>query len=259
MTGVLDTVKSLRRSAKSARDAAILDDDPSALEHARAQLQKAIDLLEPLIPRTKNAPLTEADKEHALRLYQCLGSLGGTWRDAAELETDAGKKRSHWDRSIACYDDGYKIESGTHEVYPDFKFCDSYNLLQRLVVRVLRVPRCRTDPDTDLGKGLNVPKELAEAERVINSQLEDPRKDDAWAMADLAMLLILRGQPREKAWQKFAESNRSNEAYETNHRAFTALVKSAERDKEPPDWLPAAQDTVAWLAERLQTLYGIEV
>jgi hypothetical protein len=47
--------------------------------------------------------------------------------------------------------------------------------------------------------------------------------------------------------------------YETNHRAFAALVKSGERSESPPPWLRAAEDTVAWLAERLETLYAIEV
>jgi len=258
MSAVLDTVKSLRQSAKSARDAAVLDRDPLALEVARSLLQRAISLLTPLIPM-RGAEWTRTNRDHAERLYQCLGSLGGTWRDSAEFEGDDEKRRAHWDRSIACYDDGYTIESGTHDDYPDFEFADSYNLLQRLVVRVLREPRCLGDGSKDLGKGLNVPEELAGAERLISHQLEGPRKDDAWAMADLAMLRILSGQSRESAWQKFAESNRSSQAYEANHRAFTALVASVARNDPPPDWLPPAKDTVIWLAERLKTLYGIEV
>jgi hypothetical protein len=258
MSGVLEAVKDLRKLAKSSRDAAVLDQDPIALEHARSQLEKAIALLQPVVPR-KGAAWNDADKKHAQRLYECMGSLGGTWRDAADLEADDEKKRSHWDHSIEYYDEGYRIESGTHEDYPDFEFHDSYNLLQRLVVRVLREPRCLRDGDTQLGRDLNVPAELARAERIINDQLRGPRKDDAWAMADLAMLLILGGQSRDRAWQKFAEDNRSSEAYEANHRAFAALVKSGEQGEPQPEWLPAAKETVIWLAAKLQTLYGIEV
>jgi hypothetical protein len=261
MTDVLETVKNLRKAARAARDAAVLDHDLEALDDARSHYQEAIDLLTPLIP-ARDTKWGETDKEHAQRLYQCLGSLGGTWRDAAEVEPDIQKKRSNWDKSITCYDAGYKIESGTNERYPDFKFYDSYNLLQRLVVRILREPRCLTNGEKDLGRGLNVPKELDKAESIIKGQLAEPdgpRKGDAWGMADLAELLILRGQNRETAWHKFAERNRSIEAYETNHRAFTALVKVAEQAKLPPPWLPGAKDTVLWLAERLKTLYGIEL
>lgn len=257
---VLEKVKELRNSAKTARDEAVLDHDLNALDDARSHYQEAIDLLTPLIP-ARDTKWTETDKNQAQRLYQCLGSLGGTWRDAAELEPDIQKKRSNWNESIDCYDAGYKIESGTDERYPDFKFCDSYNLLQRLVVRILREPRCLTDEDKELGKGVNVPIELAKAEREITKLLDDPklRKGDAWAMADLAELLILRGQSQETAWHQFAEHNRSSEAYETNYRAFTALVRVAEQAESPPPWLLGAKDTVHWLVERLKTLYGIEV
>jgi tetratricopeptide (TPR) repeat protein len=258
MTDVLEKVKNLRKAARTARDAAVLDHDLDALDDARSHYEEAIALLTPLIP-ARDTKWSETDKEHAQRLYQCLGSLGGTWRDAAELEPDTRKKQSNWNQSITCYDDGYKIESGTNELYPDFKFCDSYNLLQRLVVRILREPRCLVDGDKELGRGLNVPKELANAEREINNQLDGPRKEDAWAMADLAALLILHGQSHETAWHKFAERNRSSEAYETNHRAFASLMKVAEQAESPPPWLSGVKNTVLWLAERLKTLYGIEV
>jgi hypothetical protein len=258
MTDVLQEVKRLRASAKSLRDAAVLDGDVITLKDARAELEKAVELLRPVVP-VRGSQWPDADKEYGLRLYQCLGSLGGTWRDGAELALDDGAKNECWHQSVKYYDEGHAIESGTHDRYADFGFVDSYNLLQRLVVRVLRAPRCLDNPSTELGHGLNVPQELATAERIVNEQLEGPRRNDAWAMADLALLLILRGHTREQAWRKFAESNRSNEAYESNHRAFAALVKSGEKHEEPPRWLLAARETMAWLAERLKTLYGIEV
>jgi len=258
MTDVLQQVKDRRASAKSLRDAAMLDADPLALEDARAELEKAVALLRPVVP-VRGSQVSDADKEFALRLYQCLGSIGGTWRDAAELALDDAAKDQCWHHSVQYYDEGYAIESGTHDKYANFAFVDSYNLLQRLVVRVLRTPRSLDDASRELGHGLNVPQELAEAERIVNQQLDGPRKNDAWAMADLALLLILRGRTREEAWRRFAESNRSQEAYESNHRAFAALVKSGEKHEAAPRWLPAAKDTVTWLAERLKTLYGIEL
>jgi hypothetical protein len=266
LTDVLETVKDRREDAKEARDAAILDHDLEALADARLFLQEAIDLLKQFIPAREAEP-SDTEKTYAQRLYQCLGSLGGTWRDAAELESDLEKKRLYWDKSIACYDEGYRIESGTHEGYPDFGFADSYNLLQRLVVRILREPRCLTDGNEELGKGLNVPEELARVELKIKDQLAEPdgfsqrgsRKGDAWAMADLAEVLIFRGQSCATAWREFAKHNRSSEAYGTNYRAFTALINAAAQSKLPPLWLPAAKETVLWLAERLKTLYDIEV
>jgi hypothetical protein len=236
----------------------VLDQDPSALEDARSQYDGAIRLLKPRMPG-RGDTWNDLQKEYGLRLYQCLGSLGGTWRDGAELETDAREKQTCWDRAIGCYDEGYGIESGSDQRYPDFQFADSYNLLQRLVVRILREPKCLNDPSVELGKGLAVPQELARAEQIVAGQLNEVRMNDAWAMADLALLRILRGQPREDAWRQFAESNRSSEAYEANHRAFAALVKSGEQHEHSPQWLAAARDTVGWLAERLKTLYAIEV
>jgi hypothetical protein len=261
MTDVLKEVKGLRTSATSLRDAAVLDGNALALEDARAELEKAVALLRPLVP-VRGSQWSDADKEYGLKLYQCLGSLGGTWRDLAELAVEDVAKNDCWDQSMKYYDEGHAIESGTHDRYANFGFVDSYNLLQRLVVRVLRAPRCLESQSTELGHGLNVPQELAAAERIVNEQLAEPdgaRKNDAWAMADLALLLILRGHTREEAWRKFAESNRSSQAYESNHRAFAALVKSGEKHEDSPRWLTAARETVAWLAERLKTLYGIEV
>ena len=258
MNVVLDKVKELRKSAKSSRDAAVLDRDVGALDDARAEYTRAIGLLRPLVP-PRGAEWSDLEREYATRLYQCLGSLGGTWRDAAELEGEAGQKQACWDRSISCYDEGYGVESGSDVRYPDFRFADSYNLLQRLVVRILREPRCLEDGSLDLGKGIDVPQALERAERTVRDQLNGARKNDAWAMADLACLLILRGRSQSDAWRMFAESNRSSEAYETNHRAFAALVKAGEQHERPPAWLPAASETVAWLGERLRTLYAIEV
>jgi hypothetical protein len=258
MTDVLQQVKRLRTSAKSLRDAAVLDADARALEDARAELEQAVALLRPVVPG-RGSQVSDGDKEFAMRLYQCLGSIGGTWRDSAELALDDVAKNQCWRQSVQYYDEGYAIESGTHDKYANFAFVDSYNLLQRLVVRVLRTPRSLDDPSSEIVHGLNVPQELAKAERIVNQQLHGPRENDAWAMADLALLLILRGHTREEAWREFAETNRSQEAYESNYRAFAALVKSGEKHEAPPRWLPAAKDTVTWLAERLNTLYGIEV
>jgi len=261
MDSVEKEVQGYRKAAKAKRDKAIRNNDPTVLPDARSDLQNAITLLEPLIP-ARGSKFGDTDEKYTKLLYQCLGSMGGTWRDEAELESDGEQKGLCWDQSVSYYDEGYKIESGNDDRYPDFKFCDSYNLLQRLVARVLRDFRCLTDGDTKLGKGLNVPEELARAEREISDQVAEPsgpRKKDPWAWADYAEVLILRGKNHEAAWEKFIKGILSIEAYEANHRAYTSLVRAAEQAEPPPSWLPAARETVRQLSEKLKSLYEIKV
>ena len=271
---VKDKVNPLRNEARTTREMAILNHDLDSIEEAATLLQQAIGLLRPHLPDRNQIPST-IEKTYAQKLYQCLGSLGGTYRDAAELNADPDQQQEYWDLSIQYYDEGYQIEAGMDPRYPDFGFVDSYNLLQRLVVRILREPDCLTHEDRDLGTGLNVPRELEMAEREIRTQLDEASDDsqhndhnsghqgsragDPWAMADLAQLMIFCGEAQADAWRHFGEKTRSKEAYETNHRAFSALVTSGEKTQPPPSWLPAARDTVRWLADKLNTIYGIEV
>jgi hypothetical protein len=118
-------------------------------------------------------------------LSQSHGSLGGTWRDAWRL----GLKEGAIEKAIDAYDAGYEVEQ--QRLGPPCEALDSYNLLQRLVVRILRHPSCLDDRDTDAGSGLNVPEQLEQARDEIKRQI-DAGRTDSWAKADSVLAEAMR-------------------------------------------------------------------
>ena len=141
-------------------------------------------------------------------LSQTYGSQGGTYRDAGDFE-----------RAIECYDQCYKIEL---ERITQCQHKDSYNLLQRLVVRILHA---RKVPSGDEAvHGLNMCVALDDARKEIERQVFSGR-NDSWALADLALVRFLSGQDAEQAIRDLEGRKSDASFYESTLVVVEALIK----------------------------------
>lgn len=160
-TELLAHVRTVRANAKELRERKQFDS-------AIAQLEEAIDDLEEMLGTVRQTqdwkqilPILEA-------LSQTYGQLGGTWRDAR----DFSKAAEYYDKGNA-YEEERRREGGA---------MDSYNLLQRLVVRLLGNPSLVDDAE--------FAAKLREVRNTIQEQFGYGR-NDSWGIADLALAQIL--------------------------------------------------------------------
>jgi tetratricopeptide (TPR) repeat protein len=151
-------------------------------ELAVAPLREAIHRLESIGAPDPDAPgpASEGEREIALQLADCWGMLGGVYRTAGDLHA-----------AREAYDSGARYESS-----PRFNILNTYNQVNRLVVRVLHRPALLADPAPPvdgLPGGESLPELLARAAAEIDRQLNAKREDKAWALADLMMVRVLGG------------------------------------------------------------------
>ena len=134
-------------------------------------------------------------------LSQTYGSLGGTWRDAGER----AQAREKYDKGNE-YEEQRRQHCGAK---------DTYNMLQRLVIRILEAP-----------KRLDEPEFLAEM-NAVRQEIErevDAGRDDSWALADLALANFLCGFPADSAIAFLERRNAEPNFYESAYNGVAALV-----------------------------------
>jgi Tetratricopeptide Repeats-Sensor len=190
MEELLQSVRDLKTKAKNRRDLG-LRGYPSAiatLEQAIAQLLREF----------------EATSRHGWRsqlaseLADCYGILGGIRRRwGLELEPmDHQQRLEQLAASIEAYDRGYRLESDE-----EFEILASYNLVNRLVIRIFYDPRALSDPSAAVSppgvEALDVRKELQDAEVILGKQVSLERRGDVWALADLALVELLLDNRRD--------------------------------------------------------------
>jgi hypothetical protein len=180
----IQRIRELKTEAKNRRDRG-LRGYPRAVE----LLNDAIRLGKTQLAGSSSA---EVQAQLAVELADCHGLLGGVERRWA-LEGPEEDRAAHLLASISAYDDGCRLE--------DDKRCgivNSYNRVNRLLVRLLLQPECLDLGGTvDLGAGtvaLDVRQELAATATALAAQLVGPRRGDHWAMADLALIQVLLDQ-----------------------------------------------------------------
>jgi len=125
---------------------------------------------------------SEGEMAIAEQLADCWGILGGVCRAQGDL-----------DGAKDAYDNGYTYESSRR-----FKILNTYNRVNRLVVRILQSPELLSDPPpfvTDIAEPekKTMPELLGETAEEIERQLHEGRQDRAWALADFAMVRVLGG------------------------------------------------------------------
>ncbi len=178
-SGVEDTlreVRELKTRAKNRRDARRYE---RALKYLDSAAQLATSQLEA-------TPLDLADE-----LADIYGMMGGIHRRQADDASDVGDDAARHDclrRSIDAYDKGFEYERG------DSGLINSYNLVNRLVSRILDQPTVLVGAplqgDPLVGEDA-MDNELEHAFHVVDKQLAESRRGDAWAMADQALLSML--------------------------------------------------------------------
>jgi hypothetical protein len=134
-------------------------------------------------------------------LSQSYGSLGGTWRDAGDLQ-----------QAVKLYDKGNDYEE---ERRRNCAAKDTYNMLQRLIIRLLAEPTLLQT--RDFVAALN--KVRLELER----QVRDGR-NDSWALADLALTQFLCGADADAVTADLERSQAESTFYESAYNAVAALV-----------------------------------
>lgn len=210
ITELLNSVNSERARAQQERRKALREGVPD--EQKSEGLDQAAKILERQIVRLERQLRVErshsegADNVSELLavLSQCLGSLGGTHRDAGR-----------YDLAQASYERGFVFEKEFNAIAVKKRPWEqaSYNLLQRLVARVL------VDPGVLQRHAFR--EELAEARQEIVNQIVSGRFD-SWARADeeLVNALLFDGQGSSRT-EGFAATG---PFFESTGRLFAQLA-----------------------------------
>lgn len=134
-------------------------------------------------------------------LSQSYGSLGGTWRDAGDRP-----------RARDLYDKGNDYEE---ERRRNCDAQDTYNMLQRLVIRLLIEPALIRQ--SEFVADLNEVRE--EIDRQVNAG-----RDDSWGKADLALARILCGAEADMAIADLERRKAAGTFYESAYNGVAALI-----------------------------------
>jgi hypothetical protein len=235
----IERIRDLKTSAKNQRDRG-----SRGYPRALSMLQEAITIAQ---TELKRSTVVEYRGQLAAELSDCFGLVGGIQRRWAE-ESSRDERAPHLKASIRAYDEGFKIESD-----PQYGIVNSYNLVNRLVVRILLMPDALVvadglllDPEI---APLNLTHELEQASTTIRQQLAGPRRGDYWAMADLALLEVLLGHSRAAvAYSDFIGTSPPDFAY------TSALANLRPLAKLPLPCTGALNEAVDLLDVQLQRL-----
>ena len=200
MRDILAEVRDLKSEARRRREA-----EPPNYAGAGRSLRKAIDLLESALEEMAEEGTSRLRFDFAQQLADCYGSMGGVLRSDKKYE-----------ESISHYDRGNEIERR-------YKMLSSYNLVQRLVARILSEPG-KVEAREWRVQGVDVAAELVAAEAVLESQ-QSARAGDVWFLADQALLaLLLRRDSEGAAWRKFKAAKPPSFAYDSILRVIDDLT-----------------------------------
>jgi hypothetical protein len=208
--GILAEINDLKTKAKNRRDTGRFD-------RAMKFLTAAAEIAEEAFADARESE----PRELATELSDIYGMAGGIARRQAFATQDLVERNDLLAESIRNYDKGYEYEQ------PVFGVVNSYNLVNRIVSRVLARPDA-LDSDEPLPDDAQSMREMIRHARgVVADQILETRRGDPWARADQALLEIL---------ETFSADNVS--AYGPLHRM------------SPPDYLyESALDTLRPLAE----------
>lgn len=143
---------------------------------------------------------SEGETAVAEQLADFWGIRGGLYRSRGSALPDDG---SHdLETAIQAYDRGSR-----YELSERFGLLNSYNTVNRLVLRIIRQPDILTAEEAVPGNRKRMADLLEEAAKLIEAQLDKGRTDVAWALADLAMIeLLCDGSDLEPILEQFDEA-----------------------------------------------------
>src|SRR5450631_1153419 len=126
MLSQIERIRDLKTGAKNQRDRGI-----KGYPRAISMLQEAIAIAR---AELDESTVGERRAQLATELSDCFGLLGGVERRWAEQCAADDDREQHLRDSVRAYDEGYKFESD-----PQYGIANSYNLVNRLLVRLLLV------------------------------------------------------------------------------------------------------------------------
>jgi hypothetical protein len=185
----IERIRELKTGAKNQRDRGV-----KGYPRALSMLKEAIAIAQADLDESTVA---ERRSQLASELSGCYGLVGGVERRWAD-EFQGDESVPHLKASIRAYDDGFKFESN-----PEFRIVDSYNRLNRLLVRLQLRPDALDavdavflDPDI---RAVNLRGEFEQTADVIRQQIAGPRRGNYRALADLALVEVLPGRSQPAA------------------------------------------------------------
>jgi hypothetical protein len=235
----IERIRELKTGAKNQRDRGA-----KGYPRALSMLKEAISIAQADLDVSTVA---ERRSQLASELSDCYGLVGGVERRWADESKD-DERVLHLKASIRAYDDGFKFESD-----PQYGIIDSYNRLNRVLVRLLLRPDALAaddaavfDPDIP---PVNLRHELEQTSDVIRRQLAGSRRGNYWALADLALVeVLLDRSPATVAYADFIALSPPDFAY------VSALAGLSPLAKLPIPSASSVGEAVALLEDRLNRL-----
>lgn len=207
MNDVLETVLECKTAAKARRNR-------GRYEAAIPPLEKAVGVLIAELKATA-ATAPERRRKLAAELADCHGMMGGIYRRWALTDENKTGREALLLKSVKSYQEGYTYESNEKEEYG---IVGSYNRINRLVSWLLLHPDALDGSAMEeASEGLVYKRDdLERAEAIIREQLKDARRDDIWALADLALVsLLLDKEDAQIAYAPFHAKSPPDYAYES--------------------------------------------
>ena len=234
-----EQIRALKTAAKNQRDRGI-----RGYPRAEALLREAIAIGE---AELRSSSVPERRVEMAGELSDSYGLIGGVQRRWAD-ETAGAEHEEHLKSSTRAYDDGFGYESD-----PQYGLVNSYNLVNRLLVRLIWDPEALAAQRQVVIDGttpaLNLAAELDEAASTVRGQLARKRRGDHWAMADLALLeLLLERGSAASAYADFVDASPRDFEYESALATVRPLASLPLASAE------SLRDAVNLLEDRLKRL-----
>jgi hypothetical protein len=235
----IERIRELKTGAKNQRDRGV-----RGYPRALSMLKEATSIAKAELGQSTVA---EHRSQLATELCDCYGLVGGVQRRwAAECKVD--ESAEHLKDSIRAYDDGFIFESN-----PEYGIVDSYNRLNRLLVRLLLRPDVLdVDDAVVLDPGIppvNLRHEFEQTSSVIRSQIAGPRRSNYWALADLALVEVLLGRRQPAAaYADFIALSPPDFAY------ISALAGLRPLAELPIPIAQSLREAVALLEDRLKRL-----
>lgn len=211
MSDLVSHVESYKLRSRRLRNKALKTLEDGDAGQAAAEFRESVRVMEDALEylNEMGAPdpelgesASEGEAEVAEQLADCWGIIGGVYRAQGRL-ADAKE----------AYDKGYVFESSRR-----FDILNTYNRVNRLVVRILQRPELLSDPppavaDIPGHEGRTMPSLLSETAEEIERQLGKGREDRTWALADLAMVRLLGGLDGAAAALKALDESSINDPF----------------------------------------------
>jgi hypothetical protein len=235
----IERIRELKTGAKNQRDRGA-----KGYPRALSMLAEAIAIARADL---ENSTSGERRAQLATELSDCFGMVGGVERRWA-YESEGDERALHLKAAIRAYDNGFTFESNS-----EYGIADSYNRLNRLLVRLLIRPDALYSDDVVILDpeipAVNLRREFEEASIFIREQLTGTRRGNYWALADLGLVEVLLGRsPAAVAYADFIALSPPDFAY------VSALAGLRPLAKLPIPTAPFLQKAVALLQDRLDRL-----